>query len=97
MKAPEAITTKRLLLRKPAVEDASDIFERYAADAEVTRYLAWPIHTSVDDTRAFLEFGDAEWEQWPAIPDLFACRWPPDLHPGVAEDVVSYAWIAPAD
>ena len=70
MKAPETITTDRLLLRKPEGEDASDIFERYANDPEVTRFLAWPMHNSIDDTRAFLEFSDAEWDRWPAGPYL---------------------------
>lgn len=70
MRASETIRTERLLLRKPVIEDASDIFERYASDAEVTRYLAWPMHTSVDDTRAFLEFSDHEWDRWPAGPYL---------------------------
>lgn len=70
MKAPETIKTERLLLRKPVSADAEDIFKRYASDAEVTRYLAWPMHTSVDDTHAFLEFSDAEWERWPAGPYL---------------------------
>jgi ribosomal-protein-alanine N-acetyltransferase len=62
--------TERLLLRRPRKEDAGDIFERYASDVEVTRYLAWPMHTSIDDTHAFLEFSDAEWDRWPAGPYL---------------------------
>lgn len=179
MKAPETIKTERLLLRRLVSSDASDIFERYASDAEVTRYLAWPTRTSVDDTCDFLEFSDAEWGRWPAGPYLICARadgrllgstglafevpfrattgyvlamdswgqgfateallamrqlaadlgverlyamcYPehrpshrvlekggfklegtfrrfsefPNLHPGVAEDVVSYAWIAP--
>lgn len=70
MKAPETINTERLLLRKPAGDDADEIFERYASDPQVTRYLAWPTHNSVDDTRAFLEWSDAEWERWPAGPYL---------------------------
>ena len=70
VKAPETITTSRLVLRKPVSDDAGDIFERYASDAEVTRYLAWPMHASLDDTRAFLEFSDAEWNRWPAGPYL---------------------------
>ena len=70
MKAPETIKTDRLLLRKPSIEDASDIFERYASDAEVTHYLAWPTHKSLDDTHAFLEFSDTEWDRWPAGPYL---------------------------
>ena len=40
------IETERLLLRPPMQEDAESIFERYASDAEVTRYLGWPRHTS---------------------------------------------------
>ena len=35
VKAPETIETARLLLRKPSSEDAADIFQRYASDAEV--------------------------------------------------------------
>ena len=70
VKAPKTIRTARLLLRKPESEDADDIFERYASDSEVTRFLAWPMHTSIDDTRAFIEFSDAEWDRWPAGPYL---------------------------
>lgn len=70
MKAPRTIATERLLLRKPVDEDAAEIFERYASDAEVTRFLAWPRHKSIEDTRAFLEFSNQEWERWPAGPYL---------------------------
>jgi [ribosomal protein S5]-alanine N-acetyltransferase len=58
------IETERLLLRPPAPEDAEPIFERYASDAEVTRYLGWPRHTSIQDTRAFVGFSLAEWARW---------------------------------
>lgn len=70
MKAPATISTERLLLRKPVDGDAADIFERYAGDVDVTRFLAWPIHQSVEDTHAFLEFSKQEWERWPAGPYL---------------------------
>lgn len=70
MKAPATIQTDRLLLRKPATEDAEEIFETYAGDPDVVRYLAWPMHRSLDDTRAFLEFSEAEWSAWPAGPYL---------------------------
>lgn len=70
MKAPQTIKTERLLLRKPTGDDAGEIFERYASDPQVTQYLAWPMHQSVDDTHAFIEWSDAEWEQWPAGPYL---------------------------
>lgn len=70
MKAPAEISTARLFLRRPTVGDIEDIFERYASDAACGRYLAWPLHETVDDTRAFLEFSDSEWAQWPAGPYL---------------------------
>lgn len=70
MKAPETITTARLVLRRPRAGDAAAIFARYAAHAEVTRYLAWATHRSIADTEAFLAFSDAEWARAPAGPYL---------------------------
>jgi [ribosomal protein S5]-alanine N-acetyltransferase len=70
MKAPERIDTARLVLRRPRIADAADIFERYAADEEVTRFVGWPRHRTVDETRGFLQFSDAEWDRWPAGPYL---------------------------
>jgi len=64
----ERLETGRLILRRPRVEDAADIFARYASDAEVTRFMSWPRHESLADTRAFLDFSDAEWQRWPAGP-----------------------------
>lgn len=66
MHAPQSIETSRLFLRKPLANDAEAIFERYAGDPVVTRYMSWPMHRSVDDTRAFLEWSDTDWAQWQA-------------------------------
>lgn len=74
MKAPEYIETSRLVIRRPQPADAEAIFERYASDRDVTRYLGWPAHDSVDETRTFLEFSDAEWDRWPAGPYLALSR-----------------------
>lgn len=62
--APEQLETERLLLRRPRADDAAAIFRRYASDPDVTRYLSWPRHTAIDDTRVFLGFSDSEWRQW---------------------------------
>ena len=70
MKAPTRIDTPRLLLVQPAASDARAIFERYASDPEVTRFLGWPRHRAIEDTLAFLALSDAEWERWPAGPYL---------------------------
>jgi ribosomal-protein-alanine N-acetyltransferase len=73
-KAPTELQTTRLVLRKPRREDAWAIFERYAADREATRYMAWPVHTTINDTYAFLTFSDVEWERWPAGPYMIFSR-----------------------
>ena len=64
------LETERLLMRRPVAADAEAIFRRYAADAEVTRYMAWPRHTSIEETRWFLAFSDAEWQRGPGGPLL---------------------------
>lgn len=64
------IETERLILRRPRAEDAEFVFERYASDPEVTRYVGWPRHRELDESRAFLAFSDDEWRRWPAGPYL---------------------------
>ena len=73
-KAPLELTTARLVLRKPAASDAQAIFARYASDRVALRYIGWPAHESLDATRAFLAFSDAEWRRWPAGPYLICSR-----------------------
>jgi len=79
MKASARLETERLILRRPRAEDAEAIFARYASDSEVTRFLGWPRHGSVQATREFLEFSDAEWSRWPAGPFLVWSRDDGDL------------------
>jgi RimJ/RimL family protein N-acetyltransferase len=50
MQPPERIETERLVLRKPRLDDAPDMFTGYAQDAEVTRYLTWRPHKDVQET-----------------------------------------------
>jgi RimJ/RimL family protein N-acetyltransferase len=54
VKAPVQVETTRLLLRQPRAADATSIFERYASDPDVTRFLGWLRHQSLADTQAFL-------------------------------------------
>lgn len=70
----ELIETPRLILRKPLATDAEAIFNIYASDPEVTRYLSWPTHRTLADTRAFLAWSDGEWEAHPAGPYLVLLR-----------------------
>jgi [ribosomal protein S5]-alanine N-acetyltransferase len=69
-KAPERIETVRLALRRPVPDDAQPIFETYASDPDVTRYVGFPRHQHLDDTRGFLRWSDAQWTAWPAGPYL---------------------------
>jgi ribosomal-protein-alanine N-acetyltransferase len=74
MKAPLRIETARLTLSRPEYADADAIFQRYASDPDVTRFLGWPRHESVAATRAFLAFSAEQWERWPAGPYLIRSR-----------------------
>jgi RimJ/RimL family protein N-acetyltransferase len=51
---PEHIKTQRLRMRHPRLSDAPAIFE-YASDPEVTRYMDWPTHTSVQTAVDFVQ------------------------------------------
>ncbi len=73
-KGPPRIETDRLIIRPPMAADLDSVFERYASDRQVTRYLSFPTHRSLDDTRAFLSFSEAEWTKWPAGPYLIFSR-----------------------
>lgn len=73
-KAPERIETARLVLRRPGRGDAEAIFSRYSSDPEVTRFLGWAMHRSLEQTHAFLRFSEAEWQRWPAGPFLIEAK-----------------------
>ncbi|MDD3412833.1 MAG: GNAT family protein [Lachnospiraceae bacterium] len=45
-KGTRTIETKRLILRKFCKEDAKNMYENWASDSEVTKYLMWPAHSS---------------------------------------------------
>ncbi len=70
MKGPARLDTARLVLRKPTLADAEAIYHRYASDAQVTRFLGWPRHWTIDDTRSFLQWSEAQWHEHPAGPYL---------------------------
>lgn len=74
MKGPQCFVTARLILRKPEPADAVAIFSRYSGDPEVTKYLGWPMHRRIEDTRAFLAFSNEDWRRWPAGPYLIESR-----------------------
>lgn len=48
---PATLTTRRVTLRAPRVEDADALFAAVTSDPEVTRYLSWAPHPDVAETR----------------------------------------------
>jgi [ribosomal protein S5]-alanine N-acetyltransferase len=74
MNAPPIVETPRLVLSAPSAADAELIFERYARDAAVTKYLGWPTHRTVADTRAFLAFSAVQWAREGTGPYLIWAR-----------------------
>ena len=55
------LETDRLILRKMTPNDAGAVFA-YASDPEVTRYVIWETHRSIEDSRAFLELMAGKYE-----------------------------------
>ena len=57
------LKTSRLKLRRFTIEDADAMFQNWASDPEVTKYLTWPAHSSPDVTRWVLESWIGEYEK----------------------------------
>lgn len=56
------LETERLLLRKISVNDAEAMYNNWASDDIVTRYVTWPTHQSVEDTKGLLAMWEKEYE-----------------------------------
>ena len=62
-KGTQTIHTERLILRKFTVDDAQAMFENWANDERVTRYLTWCPHESPEATKQLLELWCAAYEK----------------------------------
>ena len=61
--------TPRLVLRRLTAADAEHMYAHWASDAEVTRFLTWPPHASIDVTRKVLgtwvaSYASDDFYQW---------------------------------
>lgn len=68
-KGTQTIKTPRLILRRARIEDARPMFENWASDPQVTKFLTWPSHSNVAVTKAVLqrwigEYGRDDYYQW---------------------------------
>ena len=65
----QIIRTDRLILRPFAVRDAQDMYQNWASDPEVTKYLTWPPHPSAEVTLMLLNswiprYADGAYFNW---------------------------------
>ena len=72
-KGTQRIETPRLILRRAVQEDAQDMFHNWASDPDVTKFLTWPPHESVEATQNILARWQAAYEQdnyylWMIVP-----------------------------
>lgn len=44
------IETDRLILRRFIAEDAEDMYHNWTSDVNVSRYVSWSVHQSLDET-----------------------------------------------
>lgn len=72
-KGTKTIETPRLILRRARLGDAKAMYNNWASDPEVTKYLTWPPHDSVEVTEDILKSWVAGYEkdnyyQWVIVP-----------------------------
>lgn len=49
------LETERLILRKFKLEDAEEVFKNWGSDDEVSKYVRWSTHKTIEDTKEYLE------------------------------------------
>ena len=62
-KGTQVITTPRLKLRRLTVDDAKAMFENWANDEKVIKYLTWDVHKSAEATKQLLSKWVTEYEK----------------------------------
>ncbi len=70
----QPLSTPRLLLRTFTQEDAADMFHNWASDPEVTKYLTWPTHPSIEVSSYVCNdwvshYSEPDYYQWAIVYD----------------------------
>ena len=68
-KGTKTIETERLVLRPFKADDAEPMYRNWASDPEVTKYLTWPAHSSVEVSEHVIadwteQLNDPAFYQW---------------------------------
>lgn len=66
------IETDRLILRPFTIEDTDAMYNNWASDPDVTKYLMWPHHMTIEITHTVLtdwtsQYGKDDYYQWAII------------------------------
>ena len=66
------LETDRLILRKFKIEDATDMYNNWASDNEVTKYLSWKTHLNIEETKEIIKswienYYKSDFYQWAII------------------------------
>lgn len=68
----QRIETDRLILRRYKIEDADAMYKNWASDSDVTKFLTWQPHSSVEVSRGIIEnwlkeYSDEKYYQWAIV------------------------------
>lgn len=62
-KGTKRLETERLILRRYTETDAEPMYRNWASDPEVSKYLTWPTHPSVEVTKSLVRDWIARYEK----------------------------------
>ena len=67
------IETQRLILRRFTLDDAQAMYENWASDPEVTKFMTWPTHAGVEISSMVLsdwvsQYDNENYYQWAIVP-----------------------------
>ena len=66
-KGTVTLETNRLILRRFVIDDADAMFENWANDPDVTKFLTWEPHGTIENTQELLKIWCAQYE----LPDYY--------------------------
>ena len=82
------LKTNRLILRPFEMSDAEAMFNNWSSDSEVTKYLTWNTHTSLEQTKKIINLWVLEYEKPERINLAIVLKETNELIGGI--DVVGY-------
>ena len=59
----KTLETERLILRKFTIKDTEGMFNNWATDSETNKFLSWPLHKSVDETKEIISKWISKYEE----------------------------------